>query len=112
MAYVLYGEGGTCGSLDIMSWGLMYTGVKGSFLYGEGGTFGSLGVMWWGFMYIGVKGSSFVRRRRDIWVTGWFFIFIGWKGSFCTEKKGLFGSLDIMSWGFMYIGLKSSSFVA
>ena len=44
--------------------------MKGSSLYGKVGTFGSLDVMSWGFMSFGVNGLYFVRRRRDIWVTG------------------------------------------
>jgi len=66
--------------------------VKSSTLYRERGTFLSLDILSWDFMYIGVNVSTFVRRWRDILVTGFnvveFYVHRCEGLVFCTEKEG------------------------
>jgi len=47
----------------------MYIGVNGLFFVRRG-KFGLMNLMSWGFKYVGVIDLYFVRRRREIWVTG------------------------------------------
>ena len=74
----------------------------------------SLDGMWWCFLYIGVNGLSFVRRTEDIGVTVynvvWFYTHLC-EWLICCAEEGQFGSLDVMSWGVMYIGVNGLSSV-